>query len=129
VAEATGILDACGYLQQRLEQLQRELKELEALPDSPNNAIQIAALQTRIRKLIPETAYQLLLVKVNYQFDINGPTNVTHLDKELLHGETSVDVPWPIKFWMGAWDSDALCGYMKGTVSIPFKPFGPKLIA
>lgn len=117
VAEATGIFDARRYLQKRLELLE---KDLNHLPNTPDTAIQIAALKARIDKLKPEDTYPLLLVKVNYQFDLNGPAD---MDEDLLQGITSVDVPWPIEFWMGAWDSDALCGYMKGTLSIPFKPF------
>jgi hypothetical protein len=29
------------------------------------------------------------------------------------------DYPWNISFWMGGWDGDALCGYVKGTWTIP----------
>ncbi len=29
--------------------------------------------------------------------------------------------PWPLKFWMGGWDGDALTGYVKGTWEIPLK--------
>jgi hypothetical protein len=117
VAEAIEIFDTFKYLQERLDRLKQDLHDL---PDNPANAVQIAALQTRIAKLSPEDLAPLLLVKVNYQFDINGGRDVTYVNQDLLHGETSVDVAWPIKFWMGAWDSDALCGYLKGVLSIPF---------
>jgi hypothetical protein len=117
VAEAIGISDTRNYLQERLKRLKQDRQDL---PDTPANAVQIAALQTRISKLIPEEQSRLLLVKVSYQFDINGDRAVTEVNRDLLHGEVSVDVPWPIKFWMGAWDSDALCGYLKGVLSIPF---------
>jgi len=29
--------------------------------------------------------------------------------------------PWPLQFWMGGWDGDALTGYVKGTWQIPLK--------
>jgi hypothetical protein len=117
VAEAIKIFDTHDYLKQRLTRLTQDLQDL---PNTLNNAIQIAALQTRIAKLSPEDLAPLLLVRVNYQFDINGHQEVTYVNQDLLHGKTSVDVAWPIKFWMGAWDSDALCGYLKGVLSIPF---------
>jgi hypothetical protein len=32
---------------------------------------------------------------------------------------TAENYPWNIAFWMGGWDGDALCGYIKGTWTIP----------
>ena len=28
---------------------------------------------------------------------------------------------WPLSFWMGGWDGDALCAYIRGTWQIPLK--------
>lgn len=30
-------------------------------------------------------------------------------------------VPWTIQFRMGAWDADALCGFVRGTLSLPVR--------
>ena len=34
-------------------------------------------------------------------------------------GDPSQD--WPLSFWMGGWDGDALCAYIRGTWQIPLK--------
>lgn len=35
--------------------------------------------------------------------------------------EVDLENPWPLTFWMGAWDCDALCGFVKGALAIPIK--------
>jgi hypothetical protein len=59
----------------------------------------------------------LLDSRFTYQFDIRGPLQVV--------GDLGVvvadDLPWPVTFWMGAWDNDALSGYMKGCLQVPLK--------
>jgi hypothetical protein len=64
--------------------------------------------QTKVFKI-------LLSCQSIYQFDIRGPAEV--------EGDPGVpiatDLPWPVSFWMGAWDNDALSGYLKGYLQIP----------
>jgi hypothetical protein len=52
-----------------------------------------------------------------YQFDIRGPVQVEG-DPGVVIAE---DLPWPVSFWVGAWDNDALSGYMKGFLQVPLK--------
>ncbi len=59
----------------------------------------------------------LLSTRLSYQFDIRGPVQVQG-DLGFILAE---DLPWPISFWLGAWDNDALSGYMKGCLQIPLK--------
>lgn len=59
----------------------------------------------------------LLDSRVFYGFDIRGPAQVTG-DLGVTIAE---DLPWPVSFWVGAWDNDALSGYMKGCLQIPLK--------
>lgn len=64
--------------------------------------------QTKVFKI-------LLSCQSCYQFDIRGPVEI--------EGDPGVpivkDLPWPVSFWMGAWDNDALSGYLKGYLQIP----------
>ena len=55
----------------------------------------------------------LLGTRSAYQFDIRGPVQVEG-DLGLVVAE---DLPWPVSFWVGAWDNDALCGYIKALSS------------
>jgi len=59
----------------------------------------------------------LLDSRVFYGFDIRGPAQV----KGDLGVVIAEDLPWPVSFWVGAWDNDALSGYMKGCLQIPLK--------
>lgn len=62
--------------------------------------------------------YKLLLgSRFNYQLDIQGPAQIAG-DFGVVIDE---NMPWPISFWMGAWDNDALSGYMKGCLQVPVK--------
>ena len=59
----------------------------------------------------------LLDSRVFYGFDIRGPAQVKG-DPGVAIAE---DLPWPVSFWVGAWDNDALSGYMKGCLQIPLR--------
>jgi len=59
----------------------------------------------------------LLDSRVFYGFDIRGPAQVEG-DVGVVIAE---DLPWPVSFWVGAWDNDALSGYMKGCLQVPLK--------
>jgi hypothetical protein len=59
----------------------------------------------------------LLDSRVFYGFDIRGPAQV----KGDLGVVVAEDLPWPVSFWVGAWDNDALSGYMKGCLQVPLK--------
>ncbi len=63
----------------------------------------------------------LLGTRSAYQFDIRGPVQVEG-DLGLVVAE---DLPWPVSFWVGAWDNDALSGYMKGCLQVPLKHRAP----
>jgi hypothetical protein len=59
----------------------------------------------------------LLDSRVFYGFDIRGPVQV----KGDMGVTIAEDLPWPVSFWVGAWDNDALSGYMKGCLQVPLK--------
>ena len=64
--------------------------------------------------------YKILLgTRMMYQFDIRGPVEAK------LELPVAKDLPWPLSFWVGAWDNDALSGYMKGCLQIPLTRRGP----
>jgi hypothetical protein len=118
VAEATGIMNYSKYRQVRKEQLEADLQSAEVLSDP----VMQAALRKRMQDLaqpgIQESALGFRLV---YHFAMRGPVEVLD-DQNVLGGEIGTSVPWPIEFWMGAWDADALCGFMRGKLEVPFSP-------
>jgi hypothetical protein len=111
VAQATGITDFPGFRQARKTQLQADLAG-EADPTRRTN------LSSRIAELdqgdIREAALGFL---VQYRFDLQGDAELT--DPNGVLAKADLHSPWPIAFWMGGWDADALCGFVSGTLQIP----------
>ncbi|HEY0543958.1 MAG TPA: hypothetical protein VGC91_01075 [Pyrinomonadaceae bacterium] len=103
-------------------------KNLEELLKRTRNPVERAALETRISQLnilrqwwnlsesgkpIDRRAHQLTLQAYGWSVGLNG---TVHENKIGADENTS----WPLNFWMGGWDGDALCAYISGYLSIPF---------
>jgi len=128
VADATGLESPVNValIANRLERR----RSLQKLLKTTTDPIQIAALESRIEQLaiverwwelsanvgqnrvINRRAAQLALQLDGWNVDMNGRVDVNEL-------AAVTDYPWNISFWMGGWDGDALCGYIKGTWTIP----------
>ena len=128
VADATGLESPANValIANRLER-RKSLEELLAATTDP---IQVAALESRIfevgiverwwelsanigqNRVINRRAKQLALQLDGWNIDMNGKVEANELG-------AATNYPWNISFWMGGWDGDALCGYVKGTWTIP----------
>jgi len=119
VADATGVADFPGYFQRRKGFLQRDL-------EAADDPIAKLALRTRIRRINNArwVEHFRLGFRVEYRFEINGQTEIVG-DEEDLGGvvlRSPYWLPhWPIRFWMGGYDSDTLCAFVRGTLEIPFR--------
>jgi hypothetical protein len=116
--EATGdIIDRKLFRQKRLEYLHTELS-------NANDEIEKIALQKRINEINPEKEEKnksiqqaLLYAALTYRYVLEGPYfSIIDPDRKLDMIDGS---PWIIDFWTGVWDTDALCGYMKGDILLP----------
>lgn len=132
VAAATGLPDASNEtsIQDRLTR-QEKLIELRGHYEKQKNETQIAALTTRIEQLeivrqwwnlsvgtwndrpIDRRAHQLTLLFDGWNIGINGTVS----EGGLVHGDATQE--WPLAFWMGGWDGDALTAWVEGTWTIP----------
>jgi hypothetical protein len=92
--------------------------------------VQRAALEVRISELaivrrwwdlsqetpagppIDRRAYTLALQAKGWNVELNGPVR-----ENTLGGDPKQ--PWPLAFWLGGWDGDALAAYMSGSLSVP----------
>jgi hypothetical protein len=130
VAAATGLPDPSN--ETLIENRRQRQKSLEALlSEVKNDPVKSAALETRIEQLdivqqwwnlsqgetiakrpIDRRAHQLALQLKGYDIDLIGPVY-----ENALGGDETL--PWPLRFWMGGWDGDALCGYVRGSWEIP----------
>lgn len=121
VADATGIMDHMGYRRERKKDLEDALEET-------GDAVIRAALQKRIDDLDESVDPKKRDIRVGilgasliYKFAIRGAVEVVD-EGDALGGLVGTSPPWPIEFWVGGWDADALCGYMRGRLQVPFRP-------
>lgn len=123
VAEATGIMDFPGFRQKRCAALQARRAQT-------SDPTECAALDRRIQALLNDgqdmpgvtgAAMIFLGVQEVFAFEINGVPSIDDPDGR-LGGQVGISQTWPIRFWMGGFDTDTLTAYTKGTLSIPFFP-------
>jgi hypothetical protein len=129
VAAATGLPQPVSDQVLIANRLHRRACLLELL-QTTFDPITRAALEVRINELeivrrwwdlsqegpdgppIDRRAYTLALQATGWNIDLNGA---------VLANEVGADsgARWPIGFWLGGWDGDALSGYIQGTWTIP----------
>ena len=120
VAEATGAMDYEGYRRRRAA-------DLRAIRERTSDPTARAALDKRLRALANDAtlvgaqlaATQFLGMQASYDFALNGAPHVEDADGR-LGGQVGTSQLWQVKFWLGGYDVDSLCGYMRGTLSVPF---------
>lgn len=120
VAEATGFLDYGAVRAGRKSALERMWEE--TLDPTAR-----AALRQRIvsidndRFLVGEmlAAQQFMGMKASYAFTLNSCPTV-YDPEAALGGSIGTSQVWPISFWMGGYDVDTMCGYMRGCLQLPF---------
>lgn len=124
LVEITGTSNYDKFWADRLADLKDKLT-------TTTDPTEVAALKKRIA-YIEETeadtgtrvsSRQFLGLLSTYTVDINGAATILDPDNA-MGGEVGTSQVWPMEFWMGAYDVDTLCGYMKGTLSLPFHRTG-----
>jgi hypothetical protein len=121
IADATGIMDYVGYRRERKERLEEDLEQM-------GDPTKQAALRKRIADIDESLDLErrdirlgILGASLVYRFAIRGPAEVVD-ERDALRGVVGTLLPWPVEFWVGGWDADALCGYMRGSLQLPFRP-------
>lgn len=116
IARATGIISPGTYRTERRCQLEHEL---EAVTDATTRA----AVSKRIEELEVSDPADMRVLGLSLtqtrRFELDGPAVIESGDGYLAQN-FDTQRSWPIEFWMGAWDADALCGYVSGRLEIPF---------
>jgi len=130
VAKATGLPNGANVT--LIENRLNRKRSLEELLSSTTDAVKRAELESRIFELgiveqwwnltqgtrtnrpIDRRAAQLALQLSGWNVDMNGAIKANRLGADERY-------PWNISFWMGGWDGDAMCGYIRGTWTIPLK--------
>lgn len=116
VAQVTGITDYTAYRKARRAQLESDLARA-------TDEIERVALAKRVRELSkPDDQYptERLGYCMTYRFALNGIARVED-PGGLLGGTPDPSRDWPLELWLGAYDSDTLCGYASGVLEVPFR--------
>jgi hypothetical protein len=113
-AAPLGVQDPLKYRAARLAKLQAAL-------ENETDATKRANLTARIDQLANFNAASdiqtsSLQFKVAYAHQLRSAGTIA--DPDNLLGSINLGVPWDISYWMGAWDADALQGFVDGSVSI-----------
>jgi hypothetical protein len=121
VAEATGVMDYAG-------ERERRALELRAILDDTSDPTARLALEKRLQALAADrimggqqlAATQFMGMQASYAFPLNGTPHVSDPGGR-LGGTVGTSQLWPLECWFGGYDVDALCGYMRGSLSVPFR--------
>ena len=117
---ATGVWDFGKVLSDRRQALVDKHAELEKAPPTEANETACAAIQSRLDgmdAITAEFATMMYGFRLLYMFRLTGPAACEGQD--VLNAPIDEQAPWHIEFWMGAWDIDALCGYIDGWLILP----------
>lgn len=111
VARVTGIRNPHHFRAERRACLETEL----AVTRNPQAR---QALERRIEELEVQSgvAVASLGFRSLYRFPLGGETAIT--DPAGLLDSVCHTQPWQLEFWMGAWDADALCGFVQGALEL-----------
>jgi hypothetical protein len=118
IAEATGIWDINELWKQRQAQLRTDL----AATSDPTAQ---AALTKRIAILGNPGLTRFFSARMQYAFPLQGASKFRDPNGWFSSAPDST-AKWPLEFWCGAWDPDALSGFIRGFLGIPIIGAMPK---
>lgn len=116
VGLTTGITDYAAYRLERRRSLEEELARTRG-------EVARSALSKRIKELSREDdtfPRERLGYCMTYRFALNGRALVEDRDAQ-LGGTPDLERDWPLELWMGAYDSDTLCGFTTGILEVPLR--------
>ena len=117
IGAATGVFSLASVWKDRVARLQEDLK-------GTTDEVQCAALKSRIASMSNPTNARFFGARMMYSVPLGG-TAVVKDPKNWLGGKPVTEkTPWPMDFWCGAWDPDALSGYMLGYLGVPLQEPG-----
>ncbi|HEY5788603.1 MAG TPA: hypothetical protein VIT65_27910 [Microlunatus sp.] len=115
IREATGIADLVAVWRQRRLQLRAALEGLED-PERTATRERLAFLDSQLRA--GGGAARFFFARMRYEYQLESQVTLTDPGGWLPEAANGTDSSWPCRFWLGGWDADVLCGFVRGTVSI-----------
>lgn len=116
IREATGVTDLVEVWTERLARLQQDLPGLEE-PERTGTAERISFLERELAA--GGGTARFFGARMRFAYELGSPPAL-HDPEHWLAGEPAdaTTGPWPVHFWFGGWDADALCAFARGTVMV-----------
>jgi len=112
IGAATGIFSLAQIWRQRSSLLDADLR-------ASTNEVERAALKSRIRAMSDPRNARFFGARMMYSIPLSGTALVSDPDRLLGGTPQTGSTPWLTDFWCGAWDPDAMCGYLLGYLGLP----------
>jgi len=122
IREATGIPSLIPLWRQRQTSLQAGVDGMPE-PQQTGTRERLAFLDSQLRAPGGGVA-RFFLARLRYDYTLASSVDLTDPSGLLPEAADNSDRGWPVRFWLGGWDADVLCGYARGTVSIDTAPPG-----
>ena len=115
IGEATGIWDLGAVWVERAQKLKADMA-------ATSNEIEKAALSARIEGISNPRNARYFPARMLYSVALQGSGEFNDPNGRLPGIPIiSPQSPWPVELWFGAWDADALSGFMEGYMGVPLQ--------
>lgn len=115
IRDATGMPSLVPLWQQRLTQLRSD-ETTASEPHKTALAERIAFLERNLAAGGGLAGFFGLLMRYDYPL---AAAAILEDPDQLLPEAPATSTAWQARFWLGAWDADALCGYCRGSLMLP----------
>jgi hypothetical protein len=122
VREATGIQSMIPVWRDRQTSLQGSVASMPD-PQQTGTRERLAFLDSQLRAQGGGAA-RFFLARMRYDYLLASSVSLTDPHSWLPEARDNSERGWPVRFWLGGWDADVLCGYARGTLSIDTAPPG-----
>ncbi|WP_164200406.1 hypothetical protein [[Micrococcus luteus] ATCC 49442] len=116
IRDATGITDLASLWRERAITLRTKLTNLGE-PERTGTAERAAFLERQIGAPGGGAA-RFFGARMRFTYELGSQLKLHDPEHWLASEEMAEPAPWPVHFWLGGWDADVLCGFIKGTATI-----------
>jgi hypothetical protein len=118
IREASGIWDLAAVWRTRASRLESEIPTLEGA-ERVRAEIRLRAIRAQLDAPPGNSTLRYFPAKMPYFVRLATPARVT--DPDGILANVDLQTPWSVDLWCGAWDPDALSGFMRGYLGLPLK--------
>jgi hypothetical protein len=118
IREASGIWDLAAVWRTRSSRLESEIPTLDGA-ERVCAEIRLREMRAQLAGQPSKSTLRYFPAKMPYFVRLAGPANIA--DPDGIIADVDRQTPWSVDLWCGAWDPDALSGFMLGYLGLPLK--------